>query len=355
MSGRRLAKTGLPAAAIGVASLLAAACGSATPHATPAGAVSAAGRAGSSSPSGQGSGKVAEIRLSPAQPAGQDELAAAAGVIRRRAGLLGLQHDQVSVSGHDVVITGPEPSQAQLALLAAGGVLLFRPVLLVQPYIANTTAASASVSATPIPTAPAAAAFAYGNASLVNAATMQLFDELACKPGPNANTVDDSWKATVGYTMAQDQYDDLVAQIVSCDASGMKYVLGPAVFGGADVTSVHAVQLQNTTQWAVDLTLDGKATAAFDTLTTSQYNSYYPGMQSGNLNDQYLDSTAVVLDGNVLTAPATQAPVTGGQVEFTGGQPNGFSQAAAQELAALLGGGPLPVSLRVSTISARSP
>ena len=34
----------------------------------------------------------------------------------------------------------------------------------------------------------------YGNASLVNAATMKLFNKLVCKPGPNANTVDDSWK-----------------------------------------------------------------------------------------------------------------------------------------------------------------
>src|SRR5215831_4334460 len=61
-----------------------------------------------------------------------------------------------------------------------------------------------TASRSPSSTAPAAAS-AFGDPSKVNAETKKLFDKLVCKPGPNPNTVDDSWKATVGYTLGQAQ------------------------------------------------------------------------------------------------------------------------------------------------------
>ena len=218
------------------------------------------------------------------------------------------------------------------------------------------TSATPSASASASPSSTATAPTTYGNASLVNAATMKLFNKLVCKPGPNSTTVNESWKSTVGYTLNADQYDDTSSQIVSCDPSGMKYALGPAVFEGPDVTSVNTGILQNTTQWVVDLTLNGKAAAAFGTLTTNQYNSYYAGAQSGNLDDQYLDQTALVLDGNVQTAPETSSPITAGNVQITGPAPNGFTQAEANQLADILKFGSLPLSftpLTVSSVSAQ--
>ena len=156
---------------------------------------------------------------------------------------------------------------------------------------------------------------------------MKLFNKLVCKPGPNANTVDNNWKTTVGYTPAQAPWDNPGIQVVSCDASGTKYVLDTAVFEGNQVTSVNTGLLQNSTQWVVNLTLNHAAAAAFGTLTTNQYNSYFAGYQSGNQDDTALDSTAVVLDGNVQSAPATQQPITAGQVQISGPQPNGFDEA----------------------------
>jgi preprotein translocase subunit SecD len=136
----------------------------------------------------------------------------------------------------------------------------------------------------------------------------------------------------------------------------MKYALGPAVFEGPDVTSVNTGILQNTTQWVVDLTLNGKAAAAFGTLTTNQYNSYYASAQAGNLNDQYLDQTALVLDGDVQTAPETSSPITAGNVQITGPAPDGFTQDQANQLADILKFGSLPLSftpLTVSSVSAQ--
>jgi preprotein translocase subunit SecD len=303
--------------------------------------------------------------------------------------------DRISVS-----IPG-QPPENVLKLVSTTAKMAFRPVYLVEPYAAPaapnpvarpsstatpstsaspkastnaqserlasptasaTSTAKASTSATPSasasasPSATATTPTTYGNASLVNAATMKLFNKLVCKPGPNSTTVNESWKATVGYTLNADQYDDTSSQIVSCDPSGMKYALGPAVFEGPDVTSVNTGILQNTTQWVVDLTLNGKAAAAFGTLTTNQYNSYYANAQAGNLNDQYLDQTALVLDGSVQTAPETSSPITAGNVQITGPAPNGFTQAEANQLADILKFGSLPVSftpLTVSSVSAQ--
>ena len=114
----------------------------------------------------------------------------------------------------------------------------------------------------------------------MDAATLKLFNKMVCVPGPNATTVDDSWKATVGYTEAGDQWDDISSQIVSCDASGTKYVLGPAVIEGTQLTGITPGLQQNSTQWVVNLTLDGAATKTFGTLTTSQYNTTTPAARA---------------------------------------------------------------------------
>ena len=219
------------------------------------------------------------------------------------------------------------------------------------------SSATATPTVTATPSATASAPSFYGDQSKVNAATMKLFNKMACKVGPNANTVDDSWKATVGYSEANAQFDDVNAQVVSCDPSGTKYVLGPAVFTGQDITGVQTGLLQNnSSDWVVDLTLNGKAASAFGTLTTNQYNNnYLPYSQSGgtDLNNQVLASTAVVLDGNVQSAPVTQQPITAGQVQITGGG-TGFTQDQATQLADVLKFGQLPLNFTQQSVSSIS-
>jgi preprotein translocase subunit SecD len=215
-----------------------------------------------------------------------------------------------------------------------------------------------SASATPTPTvSPSAAAsptptVTYGNSAKVNAATMKLFNKLKCTPGKNGTTVDDSWKKSVGYTDSQAQYDQ-DTQIVSCDASGTKYVLDKPVFKGEQITNVNTGIQQNTTEWVVNLTLNPAAGSAFGKLTTDQYNSYFSGAQTGNQDDAVLDSTAVVLDGNVQSAPQTQQPITAGQVQINGGA-TGFTQDQATQLSNVLKFGALPVSFRQQSVSSIS-
>jgi preprotein translocase subunit SecD len=218
--------------------------------------------------------------------------------------------------------------------------------------------ASPTASATPTPSSTASTSTTtyYGDATKVNAATMKQFNQLVCKPGPNSTTVDNNWKNGVaGYSLSQSPWNDPSKQIVSCDANGTKYVLGPAVFEGTDITGVTNGLLQNTTQWVVNLSVNHKAAAAEGTLTTNQYNSYYSGSQAGNEDDTVLDETALVLDGNVQSAPVTTTPITGGQIQIQGPSPNGFDEAEATQLANILKYGSLPLEFQQQNVSSISP
>ena len=75
------------------------------------------------------------------------------------------------------------------------------------------------------------------------------------------------------------------------------------------------------------------------------------GAQAGNQDDQWLDTIAVVLDGNVITAPQTASPIPGGIAQIAGN----FTRAQAEELTADLQSGALPVNFRVSAISTAAP
>jgi hypothetical protein len=209
-------------------------------------------------------------------------------------------------------LTGPASTPGTAS---GAGIPLARPVLLESPQ---------------------GSAKEYGDAHLVNAATLRLFHRLACTPVPSALSdvvTNDAWKATVGYTAAQ--WNAPGSEVVSCDASGGKYVLGKAVILGSQVTSATAQHLLNTGQWVVDVTLNSAATAAFAQLTASQATLYHPA-SSQNWNDAVLASTAIVINGDVQSAPATEAPITNGKLMIAGPQPTGFTGAEAGALAAQL-------------------
>ncbi|MGH3164610.1 MAG: protein translocase subunit SecD, partial [Trebonia sp.] len=209
---------------------------------------------------------------------------------------------------------------------------------------------SPSPSATPSSSAPSTA---LGDPSKVNAATMKLFDKLVCKPGANATTVNDSWKSTVGYTPTLSQWDTVGDQTVSCDATGNKYVLGPAVFEGTDITSVTPGLQSNSAGWIVSITLNGKAASAFQKLTETQYNTYYSGAQTGQGDDSVLDQTAVVLDGDVIAAPETDA-VLSSSFEINGGS-TPFTTQYANYLANVVKYGQLPLNFVQQSVSTTSP
>jgi preprotein translocase subunit SecD len=190
----------------------------------------------------------------------------------------------------------------------------------------------------------------------VNAATTKLFSKLVCTPSSNPNAVNEAWKKTVNYSQSGQQYNDFSGQTVSCDPSGTKYVLGPAVFQGTAIKAVNVNLLQNNDQYVVDLTLSGAAANAFGKLTETQADNHYAAFaaNSSDINDEVLAENAVVLDGDVQSAPVTQEPIPGGQVQITGGGTAGFSQDQATQFANVLKFGSLPLSFEKQTVTSIS-
>jgi preprotein translocase subunit SecD len=207
------------------------------------------------------------------------------------------------------------------------------------------TSASASASPSPSPS-PTTASTASGDSSKVKPDVLALFNKLTCKPGES----DTAWKAQVGYTQSSD-WDNPDAQIVSCDSSGGKYALDVAKVLGENVTNATAELSTNNNQWQVILTFDNAGTSEFGTLTTNLYDSYYSGAQTGNANDQVLDQVAIVLDGNVVSAPEINQPIPGGNAQITGN----FTQAQATQLQNILKYGHLPLKLTPQSVQSVSP
>jgi preprotein translocase subunit SecD len=285
-----------------------------------------------------------ELVLQAQTPAGHPPSSAdmnqASSILLSRVNSTGTTGGQVQQQGGNLLnVSVPKASSEVIDLVSSTAQMRFRQVLLWAP---------AAGSSRPSPTTY------YGDASLVNAATMKLFDKLTCAPGSNGN-VSDAWKATVGYTPQQDQWDNVGSQVVSCDAQGGKYVLDKAVFKGTDVTSANAGLLPDSSQWAVNLTLDGPATHAFGALATNQYDRYYPNIR-GSEDDAVLDQTAMTLDGDVVSSPLTEDALTSGQFAVSGPSTAPFTEAQADQLADQLKYGALPLSFKLladNTISAQ--
>ena len=117
-------------------------------------------------------------------------------------------------------------------------------------------------------------------------------------------------------------------------------MLDVAAVLGQEVTGAIALPGQR----AVALTVNRAGASAFGALTTHLSNTYFSGATTGNQNDMVLDRAAVVLDGTVLSAPLTAAPILGGHLEIA----DNLTRAAVAELAAELQGGPLPVAFRIA-------
>ncbi len=210
------------------------------------------------------------------------------------------------------------------------------------PSPAATASASAtpkaSASATPSPaSSSSSAATTAGDPSAVTPEVMKLFGKLDCSDTKDLN----SWKQKLGYT--EPQWDAPGSQTVACGPNGVKYVLGPAVILGTDVTS-EAAEIDTTSNaWVVNLTLDGKATKAFANLTETQASKYLPNVSS-NANDQVLDMTGIVLDGNVVSAEQTSEAIPGGNVQIS----NIGGQTQANQLVNELKYGALPLTFNIT-------
>ncbi len=127
---------------------------------------------------------------------------------------------------------------------------------------------------------------------------------------------------------------DLPSQpLLACDSDGNRYLLGPAMVEGTDVTNASAGIPQGQVAYAVDLTFNSHGAREFGDVTSRIAINGGTGQQ-----------LAIVLDEEVLSAPTNEQPITGGQAQITGSSTNPFTQAQASSLATALKYGALPLT-----------
>ncbi len=116
---------------------------------------------------------------------------------------------------------------------------------------------------------------------------------------------------------------------------------GQVVLDGSMIEDAGVAQDQQKGGYAVSLDFDREGTAAFADATRRAFN----GQIVATAPDVRSNAIMIVLDGQVISAPVVENVITNGEAIITAGVTGGFSQEEAVNLAALIRGGALPVSL----------
>ncbi|MDX6290993.1 MAG: preprotein translocase subunit SecD [Kribbellaceae bacterium] len=182
-----------------------------------------------------------------------------------------------------------------------------------------TPKASTPVPSTPVPSTPAASG-----------------DPLQWQPDAATQA------AFAAFTCAKPKNVDLPNKpLIACDrAKTTKYLLGPAILEGTDLSDAFAGIPQQGIQWQVNLKFTNAGGDKFLKATTAI--SKLP--QGQNL-------FAIVLDGETISTPSVDSPIPGGQAQITGS----FTEQEARDLANVLKYGALPLSFEPSSVEDVSP
>ncbi len=116
---------------------------------------------------------------------------------------------------------------------------------------------------------------------------------------------------------------------------------------GTDVTDASAGIPQQGVNYVVNMEFNSDGAKAFRDVTTKIAN---------NLGGPYAGTQfAIVLDGEVLSAPTNDDPIPGGQAEISGSSENPFTQESATSLANSLKYGALPLTFVPQGVSDEGP
>ncbi|MBQ0984182.1 protein translocase subunit SecD [Streptomyces sp. F63] len=127
---------------------------------------------------------------------------------------------------------------------------------------------------------------------------------------------------------------------VACDQEGLaKYALGPTDVAGTEVDGAKALfDSQTGKGWVVTLDFNSKGAEQFADATE-------------RISQQQPNQFAIVLDGEVVSAPSVDTRIGGGNAEISGS----FTQQSAEDLANVLSYGALPLSFEESNVTTISP
>lgn len=339
------------------------------------------------------------VVLEPVVPGGksinESQVKQAVDIIRNRVDATGTSEAEVSTLGSkNIVVSIPgNPSQQVLDSLSRSSQLNFRPVISsakgtsqgVSPYklpqvikgsssgsASPSSSAAAKPSATPSAASPSSGATSKSSSAAAKSSSKDVFPSAFTQAGPT-NGSDPSWAqekvdsvwvkagvASPGTTYGEllnlygctPAYQQIASQTpnneptVMCSKEGdEKLLLGPVEVKGKDLSDASSGlapnQQGNTTgETEVTLKLNDEGKKAFSNVTT----------RLARLQDPQ-NRFAITVDGQSISAPRVQEPLTRGEAQITGG----FTPQSGKLLADSLKFGALPMSFVEQTSDQQSP
>ena len=269
-----------------------------------------------------------QMVLSPETSTGEDvtseQMGQAVEIIRQRVDGTGVSEAEINTQGdNNVVVSMPgSPDEQTRELIQASANMEFRSVITQGPFTAVPEEERVDVSEIPEPDATPE------HGSDPNWITPELFDEFQ----RHDCTAEDA-----GQVRDNLPTDDA---IVACDFDmGTKYILGPLEISGDQIDSAdHGMAATPTgvsaNQWVVNIVFEDEGAEAFREVTQRLTGMSAPQNQF-----------AILLDGQIVSAPASQAVITDGRAQISGN----FDEQRAAQLAEQLEYGALPISFEVES------
>jgi preprotein translocase subunit SecD len=284
-------------------------------------------------------------------------------IIEDRVNGTGVAEAEVAVQGNKNIVVNIPGDELKTDLLSTA-LLRFRPVLQVgqaapaQQSPSGTPSGSPSPSATPSgSSSPSPSPSTSDNGRAVSGALLGQQSSPSPTPTPTPGAGGQGQGSTQITPAIQKQFDELDCTksaeerqgkiepadqlLVTCDSDGFKYILGPTAVEGTHLNGADAgLPGSGVGSWQVNLSFDGTGTKQFAQTTKDLVGQQSPQNQF-----------AIVLDGQVVSAPVVQSEIPTGRAEITGN----FSQSEAKDLANVLKYGALPLAFDQSELNEISP
>lgn len=267
---------------------------------------------------------ILEPQLAEGQTVSEEQLSQAVAIIRQRVDASGVAEAEVTTQGgRNIVVSIPgEPDQATLERIRSSAKLEFRPVLVLgpasqQPAEAPVEVPEGNEEAFPEPTDASDLAW-------VTPAVDAEYQALTC----------------LGLDQSGANVADPTLPLVTCSSDGFeKYILGPVEVGGESISDATSGLVPGptgvaTNEWGVFIEFDQTGTEQFRSVTERL-------IALEGVRNQF----AIVLDGQVISAPRTLAAITDGRPQISGA----FTQESASVLADQLKFGALPIGFQVQS------
>ena len=255
-----------------------------------------------------------------------EQLEQAVEIIRQRVDGSGVSEAEISTqSNRNVVVSLPGVPDAETReLIQASAQMEFRPVLAGGGGQGAAVTDPTPADQLPTPTAEPT------DGSDPNWISPELQTEFETTDCLNPDTLANAEQAAADQPM------------VACEpGTAGKYILGPVEVPGSQISTASFGMAQgnngvSTNQWAVNIEFNGEGTDTFRQVTERLF-----AFPQGDPRNQF----AIVLDGQIISAPTVNAVITDGKPQITGN----FTQESAKALSEQLKYGALPISFEIQS------